>query len=133
MKSTNYFNTFITVAGDCPVATGTEPAGEMSVASLQYRLLWETPYARTSDDLIFEVYALRNGVAEADREAARTAFFLKPQACLRASPLVKRFGWGLHHDEAGRLAAYGVETEDYRALARRSDLAILSGMRSRRS
>lgn len=75
MKSTNYFNTFMTVAGDCPVTAGTEPAGERSVASLQYRLLREKPFARTSDDLIFEIYALRNGVAEADRAAARTAFF----------------------------------------------------------
>lgn len=133
MKSTNYFNTFITVAGDCPVAAGTAPAGEMSVASLQYRLLRKKPYTRTSDELIFEVYALRNGVVEADREAARTAIFSKPQACLRASPLVKRFGWGLHHDEAGRVAVYGVETDAYRKLAARDDLKLVPGMRNRRS
>lgn len=51
------------------------------------------------------------------------------QACLRASPLVKQFGWGLHHDEAGRVAAYGVETEEYRKLATRADLKIVTGMR----
>ena len=133
MKSTNYFDTFITVSGDCPMAAGKGPAKEGSVAGLQYRLLRERPYSLTSDDLLFEIYALRNGVAEPDREKARKAFFSKPQACLRASPLVKQFGWGLHHDEAGRLAAYGVETAEYRKLAARSDLKVVPGMRNRKS
>ncbi|WP_298711512.1 DUF6157 family protein [Micrococcus sp. 2A] len=34
----------------------------------------------------------------------REAFFAKSQACLRASPLGKRHGWGLHHDAEGRVA-----------------------------
>ena len=133
MKSTNYFDTFITVSGDCPTATGKEPAMEGSVAGLQFRLLRDRPYSFTSDDLLFEVYARRNAIAEPDREKARRAFFSKPQACLRASPLVKQFGWGLHHDDAGRLAAYGVETEEYRKLAARADLKVVPGMRARKS
>jgi hypothetical protein len=133
MKSTNYFDTFITVSADCPPATGTEPASATSVAGLQYRLLRDGPYILSSDDLLFEVYAYRNGIVERDREKARGAFFSKPQACLRASPLVKRFGWGLHHDEAGRLAVYGVETEEYRKLVARADLKVVPGMRSRRT
>ncbi len=133
MKSANYFNTFIAVAGDCAATAGREPDGQTSVASLQHRLLRKQPYTLTSDELLFEVYAVRNGVADADREKARTTFFSKPQACLRASPLVKQFGWGLHHDGAGRVAAYGVETEEYRKLAARADLKIVSGMRNRKS
>lgn len=133
MKSTNYFDTFIAVSPDCPASTGREPAKPDSVAALQLRLLRARPYVLTSDDLLFEVHASRHGLAEADRESARSAFFSKPQACLRASPLVKNFGWGLHHDEAGRLAAYGVETEEYLAFVARADLQIIRGLRSRRT
>lgn len=133
MKSTNYFNAFITVSSDCPTTVGREPANADSVAGLQFRLLRERPYSFSSDDLLFEVYALRSGITEPDREKARKAFFSKPQACLRASPLVKKFGWGLHHDEAGRLAAYGVDTEDYKNFVARADLKVIPGMRSRKS
>jgi hypothetical protein len=133
MKSTNYFNAFITVSSDCPTTVGREPANVDSVAGLQFRLLQERPYSLTSDELLFEVYALRNGVTELDRGKARNAFFSKPQACLRASPLVKKFGWGLHHDEAWRIAAYGVETKDYKSLAACAELKVISGMRSRKS
>ena len=87
----------------------------------------------TSDDLLFEVYARRNGIADADRPVARAALFAKPQACLRASPLVKNFGWGLHHDSEGRVAAFGVETETYHALVSRADVTVVPGMRSRRA
>jgi hypothetical protein len=132
MKSTNYFDTFITVSGDCPARMGKAPAKIDSIAGLQYRLLRDQPYLFTSDDLLFEVYAKRNCVLEPDREHARNAFFSNPQACLRASPLVKQFGWGLHHDEAGRLATYGVESGDYRKLAASADLKVLPGMRSRK-
>jgi hypothetical protein len=133
VKSTNYYNTFIVVSGDCPARKGMEPEKEGSVANLQYRLLRERPYSLTSDKLLFEVYALRNHIAEPDREQARSAFFSKPQACLRTSPLVKQFGWGLHHDDSGRLAAFGVETEDYRKLAARADLKVVPGLRGRKS
>lgn len=133
MKSTNYFDTFIAVSSDCPTSAAREPSNPDSVAALQLRLLRERPYSLTSDDLLFEVYVLRHAIAEADREKTRNAFFAKPQACLRASPLVKNFGWGIHHDEAGRIAAYGVETDGYRTLAARADLKVIGGLRSRKS
>ena len=87
----------------------------------------------TSDDLLFEVHALRQGIAAKDRKPAREAFFAKPQACLRASPLVKQFGWGLHHDADAKVAAYGVDSEAYRELSARADLKIVAGMRSKRA
>lgn len=94
--STNRPNTFITVSPDSPATKGETPAKAGSVAALQYALLAAEPYAWTSDDLLFEVHARRHEIAPEERAAARHMFFAKPQACLRASPLVKTFGWGLH-------------------------------------
>lgn len=133
MHTTNYRETFITVSPDTKAEVGTVPAKEGSIAQLQHGLLAATPYALTSDDLLFEVHALRNGVAEADRAEARTVFFSKPQACLRASPLVKQFGWGLHHDAEGRVALIGMESDDYRALGQRADVKSVPGIRSKRA
>jgi hypothetical protein len=133
LKSANYFNTFITASADCPATAGIEPANRNSVAGLQYALLRGEPYSLTSDDLLFEVYARRQGIDDHKREIARAALFSKPQACLRASPLVKQYGWGLHHDARGRVAVYGVETDAYRRLAARDGLKLVPGMRNRRS
>jgi hypothetical protein len=133
LKSTNYHNAFITVSADCTATAGIEPASGSSVAGLQYALLRGEPYSFTSDDLLFEVFARRNGIEGHKRENARTAFFSKPQACLRASPLVKQHGWGLHHDERGRVAIYGIETDVYQELAARNDLKLVPGMRNRRA
>lgn len=132
MKTTNYTDTFIAVSADCPAKAGESPTKPGSIAALQLELLLRHPYELTSDDLLFEVHARRTGVAGADRAAARATFFAKPQACLRASPLVKTHGWGLHHDTQGRVAAYGVDSEAYRELAARADLNQVRGMRNRR-
>lgn len=131
--TTNYVETFITVSPDSRVETALVPAKAGSIAQLQHQLLAAQPYRFTSDELLFEVHAIRNGIAPGDRERARAAFFTRPQACLRASPLVKQFGWGLHHDAESRVAAYGIETDAYRELGTRKGLRIVAGMRSYRA
>jgi len=136
MATTNYASTFIQVADDCPVTEAEVPrakADKATVASLQYDLLAAKPYELTSDDLLFEVHATRRGVTDSDREQARNAFFAKSQACLRASPLGKRYGWGLHHDEHGRVALVGLGTEEYARLAKDDTLKQLKAMRSKRA
>lgn len=130
--TTNYVDTFITASPDCPLDHGRPPPRPGSVARLQYDLISARPYAMTSDDLLFEVHAARAGVADAEREAARAAFEAKARACLRASPLVKQFGWGVHHDARSRIALYGRETDAYRDLLERADVKVVAGMRSRR-
>jgi hypothetical protein len=131
--STNYVDTFIAIAGDCPAEKGLVPRGATTVAALRLSLLRSRPYSMTSDELLFEVHAQRLGLADKDRAAAREAFFAKPLACLRASPLVKTHGWGLHHDSRGRVAAFGVETAAYRRLAGSKDIKVVAGLRSRRA
>jgi hypothetical protein len=132
--TTNYVDTFIEVAEDCPADHATEPpvAEKPSIAATHYRLISERPYARTSDDVIFETYALRNDIA-ADDASAREAFFSKGQPCLRSSPLGKRYGWGLHHDAEGRVALVPRESEQYAALAADTEVAHTRAMRSRRA
>ena len=132
MHTTNYINSFITVSPDSTAQMGWAPDKPGSVAARQYQMIASAPYRHTSDDVIFTVYADRREIAALDRDAARVAFFAKGQACLRASPLVKTYGWGVHHDAEGCVALYGVETAEYANLRDDPTLEIVVGMRSRR-
>lgn len=134
MHTTNYYNTFIEIAEDCPLAAAEVPPqkGEAkSVANLQFELIAQHPYQYTSDDLLFSIHALRNGLP--NNEAERAAFFSKGQACLRASPLGKRYAWGSHHDAEGRVAIYPAGSEEYQRLAADPDLKHTRAMRSKRA
>lgn len=130
--STDYFDTLIQPSPDCPVGEGVPPPRPGTVAALQYEKLMAAPYARTSDDLLFEIHSERNGTPDSAREEARAAFFSRGQPCLRSSPLVKTYGWGIHHDSEGRIAIYGAETAQYRDLSERAGVSKLAGMRSQR-
>ena len=138
MSSTNYTETFIRVAEDCPAQDAQEPpagpAGKPpTIALLQYRLLSERPYELTSDDLLFEVHAIRQNIEPPERAAQREVFFAKPQACLRSSPLAKRYGWGFHHDGQGRVALVPRGSTRYQELSDDASLTQLKAMRSRRA
>ncbi len=132
MSTTNFANTFIAVSPDSRAAMGDTGPKPGSIAAIQLELLQAQPYGLTSDDLLFEVHARRHDIPEADRAEARAAFFGKSQACLRASPLVKKHGWGIHHDAEGRVAAVAVESDGYANLRTRTDLKQTIGMRSSR-
>lgn len=134
VKSTNYTSTFIAVAEDCPAINAQIPQAASkgpTIASLQHELLSGRPYELTSEDLIFRVHALRKGLDPDDGEA-RAAFFSTSQACLRSSPLAKRYGWALHHDADGRVALVGLGSELYDELSRDASLTQTRALRSRR-
>lgn len=140
--TTCYFDTFITVAPDSSATAGVEPVvrpgAEPSIAARTYALIAAAPYRHTSDEVIFTVWADRHRIAEIDREAARVEFFGKPQACLRASDLGKRHGWGVHSDTAGRVALYAIGTPEYDLFASGVSpldghrVTVLAALRSRR-
>lgn len=134
MHTTNYINTFIEVAEDCPAEQAIEPParGEPTIAELHYALIAAEPYGRTSDEVLFERFTRRSGIAEDELEAAREAFFAKGQPCLRSSPLGKRYGWGTHHDAEGRVALVARESDAYARLAADPKLAHTRAMRSAR-
>jgi len=127
MKSTNYRDTLITASSDSPVSTGTVPEKRATVAGIQHQILSAQPYALTSDDLLHAVHVARGGAKW------REEFFATPQACLRASPLVKQFGWGIHNDAEGRIALVGMETGEYCRLLDDPAVVKTAGMRSKRA
>ncbi|MBI5535732.1 MAG: hypothetical protein HY898_23575 [Deltaproteobacteria bacterium] len=135
IHSTNYFDTFITVAPDCAASGGTVPlpCQEPTIAARVFRMVREHPYEFTSDDVIFTVWADRRGIPTEDRAKARAVFFSKGQPCLRCSDLVKKYGWGIHADGRGRIALVGINTPEYEAfVAGRRPVALKAAMSSPR-
>jgi hypothetical protein len=131
--TTNYHRAFITASPDSALAAANRAPRPGSVAAAQLDLLLASPHALTSDELLFEVHVARNAIAPADLQAERAAFDAKSKACLRASPLVKTHGWGLHHDADGRVAAVAIEDPAYARYAADPALKVVPGMRSRRA
>lgn len=136
MHTTNYFNAFIEIAEDCPTAAGVVPpikGDKRSVANLQFEMLLDHPYEFTSDEVLFSVFATRKGFSAEEMEEERKRFFSKGQACFRASPLTKRYGWGIHSNEDGKVALYGAETKAYQAFVEDESIPKKKAMRSKRA
>ena len=132
---------FVLVAPDCPVNVAVPPpAGgdHPTVPAVQYELLTAHPYTLTLRDLIYETHVRRAGLRGLMTAAARAAIeaglFAKPVACMRASALPKKYGWGVHYDGQGRLALHGVGTAEYRAFAtgQVEGVTVTAAMRNRR-
>jgi hypothetical protein len=130
--TTNYINTFIAVSPDTTASGGIYPKAGTAAAE-HLRLVLSKPYGHTSDELIFAVHAVRVEIPEQDRARAWVEFTMKPRACLRASALVKQYGWGLHHNEEAKVAAFGFGSDDYQRLKANLDLKQTQGMRSKRA
>lgn len=133
VHTTNYYNTFIAIADDCNATKGEAPphkGDQKTVAALQFAMISEKPYQYTSDDALFSVFAQRNDLTAAELENARKNFFSKSQPCLRTSALGKRYGWGLHFDEKGRIALYGCDTKAYAAYLGTPGLKTITAMKS---
>lgn len=128
----SYTNAFITLAPDCPITAGQVRRQAMSIAGLEHASLLGFPYRYTAPDLIFEVQRRHKSVRDVELPAFRAWLLAKPQPCMRLSMLPKRWGWGIHFDELGRMAIYGAETSDYRHFAMRSDLRVMAARPSRR-
>jgi len=135
MHSTNYFSTFIEVAEDCSAEQGEMPpikGAKKTIANLQFEMLWENPYQYTSDDIFFAVFAVRKEIPKNEMEEARADFFSKGQPCFRASPLTKRYGWGVHSNEEGKVAIFGRETKMYKDFIANQGVDKKKAMRSKR-
>lgn len=133
MKTTNYYSTFIEVAEDCPVEQAEIPplrGNKKTIARMQYEMISDHPYTFTSDDIIFRVHAERNNIPQSEKE--KEAYFSKGRACLRSSPLGKRYGWGVHSNSKGQVAIYAVESDEYHKFVEDPDLEHTQAMRSKR-
>ena len=135
MHTTNYFDTFIEVAEDSPASKGEVPpyrGDKKSVANLQYEMLEKNPYRYTSDDVLFSVYADRKDILESDRAVARAEYFSKGQPCFRASPLTKRYGWGVHANSEGKIALFAMNSDTYQVFCKDDSIAKTKAMRNKR-
>ena len=99
---------------------------------MQFDMVKKNPYKYTSDDVLFIVHALRKEIPENEWTEAREVFFSKGQACLRASPLTKRYGWGVHSDKDGKVALYACGSPEYRQFAEDKTLKVVKAMKSSR-
>lgn len=120
MMEWNYYNTFIAIAPDCPVETGMVPPAKKAGRTkpgIEYELAVSSPYAYTQEELMYEVHIQHKGISEEELAARgteiRDEFFAKPKACLRASMLPKKYGWGIHFDEEGKMALVPMESPEY--------------------
>jgi len=133
IHTTNYVNTFIEIADDCPVSSGEIPpvkAETKTVANIQFEMVGKNPYKFTSDDILFQVFADKNDLTKSEYKKAREQFFAKGQPCFRASPLTKRYGWGVHYDKDGKMAIYGADSAEYKKFSNDKTLKVIKAMRS---
>lgn len=127
MTTTNLPNTFISVLDDCPVFMAEIPPARepSSIPQIEYEMLADNPYKYTSDDVLYAANGERKGVA-------RDEYFCRIQPDFRLSPLVKRYGWGVHIDNEGKIALVPLGSDDYEMLAKDKTLRQLKGNRSHR-
>ncbi|MDQ6420835.1 DUF6157 family protein [Paenibacillus sp. LHD-117] len=138
----HWCNMFVRVASDCPVELGVIPVQKRQDKPshvIQYELLSEHPYRYTFEEQLFEVYIRHKGLLdtldEEELAAARKELLDRNHPCMRASQLTKKFGWGFHFNEEGRIALYGMETEQYGAFVEAgeaSELELQNAIRSSR-
>ncbi len=133
--TTNYYNTFIEIAEDCPILIGEIPpinTKTKTVANIQFELINSNPYLFTSDDILFQVYAHKKDLSNFELKEAREEFFSKGQPCFRASPLTKRYGWGVHYDKDGKIAIYAANSPEYEKFSKDENLKVIKAMKSKK-
>ena len=132
VHTTNYFDTFIEVSDNTKVNCGTQPPSKdkKTIAEMQYELIYKNPYKYTSDDILFQIFADKNDLIEVEYKQAREQFFSKGQPCFRTSPLVKIYGFGVHCDNNGKVAIYGIETPEYHFFLTDTNVKKLKAMKS---
>src|SRR5690349_19258091 len=123
-----YKNTFVKVSEDCPVAVAEIPVaknGKKPLHVIQYELLIQNPYRFDHEELIWEVYVQQKGIPQKVLESQegaeiKAALFSKGHPCMRASALIKRYGFGAHYNEAGKIAVYPSGSAAYLAFLEES-------------
>ncbi len=133
IHTTNYKDTFIEIADDCPVKNGEIPpvkGDTKTVANIQFEMAKNNPYKFTSDHILFQVFADKNDLTKSEYKEARRQFFSKGQPCFRASPLTKRYGWGVHYDKDGKIAIFGADSPEYEKFSKDKTLKVIKAMKS---
>ncbi|GGG10544.1 hypothetical protein GCM10010912_63680 [Paenibacillus albidus] len=137
----SYTNTFVRVAEDCPAETGTPPMSCRTLPPahvIAYELLSTHPYQYNHEELLYEVHVRHKQIPLDERVNRRdeiwNELFAKKHPCLRASLLPKKFGWGVHYNENGRIALFAKESPEYgRFVSGETEgVKLLNAMRNKR-
>ncbi|WP_240420426.1 DUF6157 family protein [Paenibacillus periandrae] len=135
----NYYNTFITVSPDCPAVVGTVPPDKKSGKTkpgIEFELVSQAPYVYTQEELLYQVHIRHKEIPQEvllERGAQhRDEFFQKPTACLRASMLPKKYGWGIHFNSEGKMALVPMESAEYQHFidGDHADIKLVAAMRN---
>lgn len=136
----NPVNQFIEIAPDSPTQQSGVPQqknGKPTIATIEYELLSSKPYGYTLAELKFATHVKHKQIPTAELKAhgkqLREAFFAKPYACMRGSPLTKQYGWGAHYDEQGRIAIYPAESQEYVRFVNDKTIQKFFAMRSKKA
>ncbi|MCL2599538.1 MAG: DUF6157 family protein [Firmicutes bacterium] len=125
--TTNQTNTFVLVAEDCLATVGKPPPikSPPTAAQIEYQMIAGNPYQYTSDEVLYKSGGER-------REISWEEFFSRGQACFRVSALCKRYGFGVHSNAQGKIALYGVESDEYAALVADPTVQKVKAMKSKK-
>lgn len=135
MHTTNYTNTFIAIAEDCPLSFGEMPplkGDKKSIPNYQFDKIYNHPYQYSSDEIIFDIFCIRNEIPKSEYEVEREKFFSKGQPCFRTSPLAKRYGWGIHFDNHSKVAIFSSDSAQYKTLLEDNTLKQVKAMKRKR-
>jgi hypothetical protein len=103
----------IQVAEDCPVSCGTVPTTKReheTIPMIQYNELLTRPYYCSEKEFQEQVHLARRGKNKGEVNLGRYD--------IRRNALSKKYGWGVHVNEEGKLALVGCETEKYKQLTK---------------
>lgn len=134
----SYKNTLVKVAEDCPVAQSEIPSQrneKTPVHVFQYELLTKYPYKFNHEELLFEIYLKQHNLPEdlsdAMADFIRDKLFSKGHPCMRASALTKRYGFGAHYDEEGKIALYPMESKEYQSFLNNPSVTKVAALKKK--
>lgn len=131
----NYYSTFILISDDSPAQASKIPVSnrkKRTISEIEFALLHENPGYYTQDELQFEVHMIHKGIPEVNRDGEKVRFLEERRACMRASSLPKRFGWGIYFDANGKAEMVPVESEKYQKLKQQDEIKKVKAMKSKK-
>lgn len=95
----------ILVAEDCPVELSIVPDDGFpkTIARIEFEILNEYPYQFSESDLFIEVHINKRKRPDLKIDSYN----------IKRSPLLQKYGWGIHRNQAGKLALVPVNSVEY--------------------
>lgn len=133
-----YTNTLITIAKDSPVEVSETPTSTRENTPMHivvYELLLGNPYGHNHEQLVFESHIIHKKLGDLSREEKEVLWeklMKRTHACLRTSPLTKKYGYGAHYDAVGNIALYPAESMVYKKFVKDKDIEKIPAMKNKK-